>query len=186
MGELEKLFKNKTLSFIFKVLFDPHSLSEGQKIEIFLKDKIENIYKKPPVKPAPKMSKQTQTTTTRSATKSGCAYCRSLGKPESVWTSHFVHKTPSDNSRLTCPELLKRVCTSCSSQNHTYDKCKKRLLTAGVCLISDMGARVPDVQQPKSQLGRYADLIDDSDEEEEAEPVCRLTHEEIMEITSDW
>jgi hypothetical protein len=55
-----------------------------------------------------------------------------------------------------------------------------------VCLISDTGARVPDVQQPKSQLGRYADLIDDSDEEEEAEPVCRLTHEEIMEITSDW
>jgi len=26
------MFKNKTLSFIFKVLFDPHSLSEGQKI----------------------------------------------------------------------------------------------------------------------------------------------------------
>jgi hypothetical protein len=135
------------------------------------------------------MSKQTQTRTptTRSTTRSGCAYCRSLGKPESVWTSHFVHKTPSDNSRLTCPELLKRVCTSCSSQNHTYDKCKKRLsdnMIAGVCLISDTGARVSDVQQPKVQLGRYAHLLEDSDDEEE--PVCRLTHEEIMEITSDW
>jgi hypothetical protein len=135
------------------------------------------------------MSKQTQTP----AKKSGCAYCRSLGKPESVWTSHFVHKTPSENSRLTCPELLKRVCTSCSSQNHTYDKCKKLLsqkMTAGVCLISDTGApaQVPvsaTVPQPKVQLGRYADLLEDSDEEEE-EPVCRLTHEEIMEITSDW
>jgi hypothetical protein len=35
------------------VLFDPHSKSEGQKIEIFLKDKIENIYKKTPCKTRP-------------------------------------------------------------------------------------------------------------------------------------
>lgn len=141
------------------------------------------------------MSKQTQTPAKKSgcASRSGCAYCRSLGKPESVWTSHFVHKTPSENSRLTCPELLKRVCTSCSSQNHTYDKCKKLLsqkMTAGVCLISDTGApaQVPvstTVPQSKSLANRYADLLEDSDEEEE-EPVCRLTHEEIMEITSDW
>ena len=129
------------------------------------------------------MSKQTQTQASKSGSKSGCAYCRSLGKPESVWTTHFVHKTPSDNSRLTCPELLKRVCKSCSSQNHTYDKCKKLLLTAGVCLISDTGAQAP-VPQSNGRVSRYADLLEDSDEEEE--PVYRLTHEEIMEITSAW
>ena len=138
------------------------------------------------------MSKQTQTPAKKSgtATRSGCAYCRSLGKPESVWTSHFVHKTPSDNSRLTCPELLKRVCTSCSSQNHTYDKCKKLLLTAGVCLISDTGAQAPVPQSncqmslSLSHLNRYAHLLEDSDDEEP--PVRQLTHEEIMEITSAW
>jgi hypothetical protein len=93
---------------------------------------------------------------------------------------------------LTCPELLKRVCTSCSSQNHTYDKCKKLLsqkLTAGVCLISDTGAPAQvqvsvSVQQSKSLANRYADLLEDSDDEEE--PVHQLTHEEIMEITSAW
>ena len=135
------------------------------------------------------MSKQPQAKNTGSPKKSGCAYCRSLGKPESVWTTHFVHKTPSENSRLTCPELLKRVCTSCSSQNHTYDKCKKLLLTAGVCLISDTGApaQVPvsaTVPQSKSLANRYADLLEDSDDEEP--PVRQLTHEEIMDITSAW
>jgi hypothetical protein len=63
---------------------------------------------------------------THAKSKPGCSYCRSLGKSESEWTSHFIHKTPSQNSRLTCPELLKRVCPNCSSQNHTYDKCKRR------------------------------------------------------------
>ncbi len=63
---------------------------------------------------------------TQNKPKPGCSYCRSLGKPESEWTSHFIHKTPSQNSRLTCPELLKRVCQNCTSQNHTYDKCKRR------------------------------------------------------------
>ena len=135
------------------------------------------------------MSKQPQAKNTGSPKKSGCTYCRSLGKPESVWTTHFVHKTPSENSRLTCPELLKRVCTSCSSQNHTYDKCKKLLLTAGVCLISDTGAPAQvqvsvTVPQSKSLANRYVDLLEDSDDEEE--PVRQLTHEEIMEITSAW
>jgi hypothetical protein len=40
LGPLEKLFKNKTFSFIFKVFFGTHSTSACQKIEIFLKDKM--------------------------------------------------------------------------------------------------------------------------------------------------
>uniref|UniRef100_A0A6C0B6C8 Nanos-type domain-containing protein n=1 Tax=viral metagenome TaxID=1070528 RepID=A0A6C0B6C8_9ZZZZ len=169
-----------------KVLFEVLPTGALQKIEIFLKDKMKQHKYETPCITNQQMSKQTQTTT---AKKSGCAYCRSLGKPESVWTTHFVHKTPSENSRLTCPELLKRVCTSCSSQNHTYDKCKKLLsqkLTAGVCLISDTDApaQVPvsvTVPQSKSLANRYADLLEDSDDEER-----QLTHEEIMEITSAW
>jgi hypothetical protein len=173
-----------------KVLFEVLPTGALQKIEIFLKDKMKQHKYETPCITNQQMSKQTPTT----AKKSGCAYCRSLGKPESVWTTHFVHKTPSENSRLTCPELLKRVCTSCSSQNHTYDKCKKLLsqkLTAGVCLISDTGAPAQvtisvTVPQSKRLASRYADLLEESDDEVEKPPVRQLTHEEIMEITSAW
>jgi len=43
-----------------------------------------------------------------------------------MYNSHFVHKTSSPNSRIVCPNLLKRVCTKCTSGNHTEDKCRKQ------------------------------------------------------------
>lgn len=103
------------------------------------------------------MSAKTQT-----KSKSGCSYCRSLGKPESEWTSHFVHKTPSVNSRLTCPELLKRVCTDCTSQNHTYDKCKR---TAPISRsVSDLSPVCPP-----SSKNRYAKMVFESESDSESE-----------------
>ena len=61
-----------------------------------------------------------------------CGHCKNLGKPEREYTSHFPHKTQSKNSQLTCPELLKYVCTNCSSRNHTFDKCNKKTIQTPV------------------------------------------------------
>ncbi len=54
-----------------------------------------------------------------------CAYCKSIGESSDMYNSHFVHKTSSPNSRIVCPNLIKRICTKCTSGNHTEDKCRK-------------------------------------------------------------
>jgi hypothetical protein len=74
-----------------------------------------------------------------------CGHCKNLGKE---YTSHFPHKTQSKNSPLTCPELLKNVCTNCSSRNHTLDKCNKKT--------------IPVVQTPvkKSNTSKYNILLE--------------------------
>ena len=54
-----------------------------------------------------------------------CAYCKSIGESSDMYNSHFVHKTSSPNSRIVCPNLMKRICTKCTSGNHTEDKCRK-------------------------------------------------------------
>ena len=55
-----------------------------------------------------------------------CAYCKSIGESSDMYNSHFVHKTSSPNSRIVCPNLLNRICTKCTSGNHTEDKCRKQ------------------------------------------------------------
>lgn len=58
-----------------------------------------------------------------------CPNCKKRGLSESVYTSHSLHKTDSQNSPLTCPLLLKFVCTNCTIPNHTSDRCKKLIAT---------------------------------------------------------
>jgi hypothetical protein len=84
-----------------------------------------------------------------------CGHCKNLGKE---YTSHFPRKTLSQNSQLTCPELLKIVCTSCPSRNHTFDRCTKKTI------------QTPVVQTPvkKSSTSKYNILL-----EEEQCPICQ-------------
>jgi hypothetical protein len=84
-----------------------------------------------------------------------CGHCKNLGKE---YTSHFPRKTLSQNSQLTCPELLKIVCTSCPSRNHTFDRCTKKTI------------QTPVVQTPvkKSSTSKYNILL-----EEEKCPICQ-------------
>ena len=82
-----------------------------------------------------------------------CGHCKNLGKTEREYTSHFPRKTPSQNSQITCPELLKNVCTNCSSRNHTYDKCNKKIYNK------------PVVQPPAKKLNTNKYDILDTDEE---------------------
>ena len=83
-----------------------------------------------------------------------CGHCKNLGKE---YTSHFPRKTTSQNSQLTCPELLKNVCTSCPSRNHTFDRCTKKT------------TQTPVVQTPvkKSNTSKYNILLEC--------PICQCT-----------
>ena len=52
-----------------------------------------------------------------------CSHCKMIGKTHAEYTSHYVRKTPDQNSRITCPELLNRICKNCPLSNHTWDRC---------------------------------------------------------------
>ena len=50
-----------------------------------------------------------------------CKVCRDAGKPESVFTSHFVKD--SKNGVVICPTLLNTVCRYCRQSGHTVKYC---------------------------------------------------------------
>ena len=50
-----------------------------------------------------------------------CKVCRDAGKPESVFTSHFVKE--SKNGVVICPTLLNTVCRYCKQNGHTVKYC---------------------------------------------------------------
>ena len=52
-----------------------------------------------------------------------CNVCRNAGKPESVYTSHFVRQTPHLMSPVVCPTILNNVCTHCSGIGHFPSSC---------------------------------------------------------------
>ena len=89
-----------------------------------------------------------------------CSFCKSLGKPEDVYTSHSIHKTKSQNSQIMCPELWKNVCLDCSSRNHTADRCHKLLGTK-----STTAAAVQLCVQV-AKKSKFAELELESDDED--------------------
>ena len=54
-----------------------------------------------------------------------CKICCDLGKPKSVYTSHYVRKTPHPESMITCPVLLANVCRHCHMTGHFTGSCPK-------------------------------------------------------------
>jgi hypothetical protein len=97
-----------------------------------------------------------------------CAFCKSIGKSD---TNHYIHKTKSPYSMITCPELLKRVCLKCPGKNHTVDRCPN-INTVQVCFTastqSNEKTRAKTVSiENKATKNRFAGLEDDDSDEEE-------------------
>ena len=103
-----------------------------------------------------------------------CGYCKNMGKSEKEYTSHCAHKTQSQNSPLTCPELLKKVCTRCSSRNHTFDKCKFKPL--------DIPVAKPSVAKPSAQNNKYCELLDDDDDTDDVLPIFIFSMETLLSL----
>ena len=58
-------------------------------------------------------------------TKMFCPVCKSAGKPESVYTSHFTKSEPGPNGTVVCPTLLAQECGYCHEMGHTPKFCPK-------------------------------------------------------------
>ena len=72
------------------------------------------------------------TTTTKSSSlnksqqvKPFCKVCYDTGKPDHLFSNHFVRETRDPNSRITCPTLLALECRYCFVRGHTVSKCPK-------------------------------------------------------------
>jgi hypothetical protein len=53
-----------------------------------------------------------------------CKVCQDAGKPESMYTSHFVRDRPGPDGKVICPTLLSQNCRGCGKSGHTYKYCK--------------------------------------------------------------
>ena len=55
--------------------------------------------------------------------KAFCKVCHDAGKPESIYTSHFVRASPAHDAPVVCPTLLAQPCRYCSVPGHTVKYC---------------------------------------------------------------
>ena len=121
-----------------------------------------------------------QTTVTK---KPFCKVCCDVGKPESVYTSHWVRTLPDRNGKsvVTCPTLLETKCRFCSNTGHTTKFCPELQENKKVeeRKTKDEVKTKPKVQEKKI-VTTFAALMYDSDTEDE-EPE---THAVIIPQTS--
>lgn len=52
-----------------------------------------------------------------------CKVCHDAGKPESVFTSHYVKTSLDANAKIACPTLLALECKYCFNPGHTVKYC---------------------------------------------------------------
>jgi len=68
-------------------------------------------------------AKLNNTKSVKNIIKPYCAVCQSAGKPEEVYTSHFVRESPDQTSKVVCPTLLSQSCLHCGKTGHTTSYC---------------------------------------------------------------
>ena len=61
--------------------------------------------------------------------KAFCKVCHDAGKPENIYTSHFVRASPSQDAPVVCPTLLAQPCRYCSVPGHTVKYCPTLMKT---------------------------------------------------------
>jgi len=119
-----------------------------------------------------------------------CKVCHDTGKPESVYTSHFVKSMPDRSGKTTivCPTLLSTECRYCFKSGHTTKFCpvlakneKERERLQRVTVREEMQKKNP-LPSEKKQNTKFEALVFDSDSEDEEEQVSQVSKQtEIME-----
>ena len=55
-----------------------------------------------------------------------CKVCRDSGKPEQMYTSHYVKDLPGPKGVVVCPTLLAMSCQRCRKKGHMRSRCPFR------------------------------------------------------------
>ncbi len=69
------------------------------------------------------MSSKNYNSNNKQVNKPFCKVCHDAGKPESVYTGHFVRSEPGPNGKVVCPTLLSLECRYCYQSGHTVKFC---------------------------------------------------------------
>ena len=69
------------------------------------------------------MSSNNYNSNNKQVNKPFCKVCHDAGKPESVYTGHFVRSAPGQNGKVVCPTLLSLECRYCYQSGHTVKFC---------------------------------------------------------------
>jgi hypothetical protein len=100
-----------------------------------------------------------------------CKVCQDAGKPEHVYTSHFVKSAPGTGGKVVCPTLLSLQCGYCFQSGHTPKFCP--VIAKNKALEEKAKRReafesVPQKEAPKKkQTNVFAALDSDNDSEPE-------------------
>jgi len=150
-----------------------------------------------------------QFTTSKSAAskevKKFCKVCQDAGKPESMYTSHFVRDRPGPDGKVICPTLLSQNCRGCGKSGHTYKYCKiviqqdlekkqqdkweenEKKWKSAEKKLEDSVKR-PGVSQKKETvikvLGAYASILLSSSSDEDSDddqPKAKAAHPKVKE-----
>ena len=118
------------------------------------------------------------TNTNKKSTKGPfCKVCYDTGKPESVYTSHYVRDVPGENGVVVCPTLLDIQCRYCKKKGHTTSKCpilkKKGIKVPAPSIMLPEVANNDRLRFQKQKNNSFGELAcnseDDEDELEEGE-----------------
>lgn len=114
----------------------------------------------------------TKTTTTKKATKGPfCKVCFDTGKPESVYTSHYVRDVPGESGVVVCPTLLDIQCRYCKKKGHTTSKCpilkKKGIKAPAPSLMLPEVANNQRLRLKNIRNNSFGELAYNSDDDED-------------------
>ena len=120
-----------------------------------------------------KMSSKNCTTNNKQVNKPFCKVCHDAGKPESVYTGHFVRSAPGQNGKVVCPTLLSLQCRYCYQSGHTVKFCsvlkEKNNYQAKAQEKESVVQPRPTQRQKEIKPTNAFAMLDSSDEDSEEE-----------------
>lgn len=116
-----------------------------------------------------------------------CKVCFDTGKPESVYTSHFVRDVPGESGVVVCPTLLDIQCRYCKKKGHTTSKCpilkKKGIKVPAPSLMLPEVANNDRLRLQNSRNNSFGQLAYNSDDEEDELEEGEVREETTVEET---
>jgi hypothetical protein len=86
-----------------------------------------------------------------------CKVCFDTGKPESLYTSHYVNDVPGKKGVVVCPTLLALECRYCKQTGHTVSRCN--MITEARKKQFARNRQLQQVQvKPRTNINRYSAL----------------------------
>lgn len=133
------------------------------------------------------MSSKNYNSNNKQVNKPFCKVCHDAGKPESVYTGHFVRSAPGQNGKVVCPTLLSLQCRYCYQSGHTVKFCSvlKKKTNYQARAQEKQSVVQPRPTQKKQEIkptNTFAALDVSDEESDEETKVTTVTKEEFPEI----